>query len=243
MSDATAGHLGPGTAARTSGILAPLVLLTLLSGVIDAVGMLGLGHVFVANMTGNLVLVGLGLAGSPTSSLTGALVALGGFLCGALLVRHAAPRHTGHRTLLGGCAALEAALFTVATWVWSHGAGPGPALVPVLLCAVALGTQNAVVKRIGVPGVTTTVMTSTLTGLIAGRPEERTSSTARRQAFSVLTLVTGAALGTAAVRLAGPRWTLTLVTALAVAAAVACVRRGPAPSPAPREPDRIALER
>ncbi|MEU8970733.1 YoaK family protein [Streptomyces monashensis] len=245
MSDATAGHLGPGTAARTGGILAPLVLLTLLSGVIDAVGMLGLGHVFVANMTGNLVLVGLGLAGSPDSSLTGALVALGGFLCGALLVRHAAPRRTGHRKLLGGCAALEAALFTAATSVWSHGAGPGPgpALVPVLLCAVALGTQNAVVKRIGVPGVTTTVMTSTLTGLIANRPEERTSSTARRQALSVVTLVTGAALGAAAVRLAGPRWTLALVTALAVAAAVACVRRGPAPSPAPREPDRIALER
>ncbi|OIK04760.1 DUF1275 family protein [Streptomyces monashensis] len=58
---------------------------------------------------------------------------------------------------------------------------------------MALGTQNAVVERICVPGVTTTVMTSTLTGLIANRPEERTSSTARRQALSVLTLVTGAA--------------------------------------------------
>ncbi|MGN5381709.1 YoaK family protein [Streptomyces lasalocidi] len=204
MSDATAGHLGPGTTGRTGGILAPLVLLTLLSGVIDAVGLLGLGHVFVANMTGNLVLVGLGLAGSPDSSFMGALAALGGFLFGALLVRHAAPRHAANRTLLGGCAALEAALFTVATSAWSYGAGPGPALVPVLLCAVALGMQNAVVKRIGVPGVTTTVMTSTLTGLIADRPKERTSSTARRQAVSVLTLVTGAALGTAAVRLAVP---------------------------------------
>ncbi|MFJ5028549.1 YoaK family protein [Streptomyces sp. NPDC088560] len=242
MSDAAAGHLGPGTAGTTGRLLAPLVLLTLLSGVIDAVGLLGPGHVFVANMTGNLVLVGLGLAGSPGSSPVGALAALGGFLLGALLVRHGAPRRAGHRTLLGGCAALEAALLTVATLARSCGAGPEPALVPVLVCAVALGMQNAVVRRIGVPGVTTTVMTSTLTALIANRPEERASSTTRRQALSILTLVGGAALGAAAVRLAGPRWTLTLVTALAVAAALACARRGPAPVRAPRQRDRIALE-
>jgi uncharacterized membrane protein YoaK (UPF0700 family) len=80
--------------------------------------------------------------------------------------------------------------------------------------------QNAAVRRLGVAGVTTTVMTSTLTGLVAGRADERTPSTTRRQALSVVTLVVGAALGAVAVRTAGPRWTLVAVTALACVVAV-----------------------
>ncbi|MFJ9908373.1 YoaK family protein [Streptomyces sp. NPDC101152] len=201
-------------------LLPPLLTLTLLSGVIDAVSLLGLGHVFVANMTGNLVLGGLALAGAPGTSPAGPLVALGGFVVGALLVRTVAPRRVNHRTLLGLCAALEAALFVPAAPAWSYDSVEAPALLPILLCAVALGMQNAAVKRLGVSGLTTTVMTSTLTGLIAGRAEERDPATSRRQTLSVLTLVAGAALGALAVRLYGTRWTLAAVAALAVAVAV-----------------------
>src|SRR5580704_12648879 len=47
----------------------PLVLslatLTVVSGVVDAVSYFGLGHVFTANMTGNVVLIGFALAGAP----------------------------------------------------------------------------------------------------------------------------------------------------------------------------------
>ncbi|MHC3469357.1 YoaK family protein [Streptomyces sp. 7R007] len=199
---------------RDGRVLAPLLILTLLSGVIDAVSLLGLGHVFVANMTGNLVLIGLALAGAPGSSPAGPLTALGGFVLGALLVRTVAPDRVGHRTLLGLCAAAEAALFTAAIPVRS------PTPVPVLLCAVALGLQNAAVRRLGVPGLTTTVMTSTLTGLVGSRAQERTPSTAVRQACSVLTLIAGAALGTVVIRLAGTRWALALVAGLAVLVAL-----------------------
>jgi hypothetical protein len=40
-----------------------LLALTVLAGVVDAVSILRLGHVFVATITGNLVFIGLGLAG------------------------------------------------------------------------------------------------------------------------------------------------------------------------------------
>ena len=200
-------------------VVPALLLLTLLSGVVDAVSLLGLGQVFVANMTGNLVLVGLTFARAPESSPAGPLTALAGFVAGSLLVRAVAPRHVNHRALVGMCALLEAALFVVAVLTWSYDGGHEPVLLPIALCAVALGAQNASVRRLGVAGLTTTVMTSTLTGLVAGRAEERTASSTGRQALSVLTLVAGAALGAAVVRLAGPRWALTMVAVLAVAVA------------------------
>jgi len=40
-----------------------LLVLTFTTGVIDAASYLGLGHVFTANMTGNIVLLGFGIAG------------------------------------------------------------------------------------------------------------------------------------------------------------------------------------
>jgi len=46
--------------------LVPLLLLmTAVTGTVDAVSILRLGHVFVANMTGNVVFLGFALAGSP----------------------------------------------------------------------------------------------------------------------------------------------------------------------------------
>src|SRR5258707_15825818 len=60
-----------------------LVGLTVLTGVVDAVSILALGRVFVANMTGNVVFVGFALAGAAGFSLAGSLAALAGFVVGA----------------------------------------------------------------------------------------------------------------------------------------------------------------
>src|SRR5207244_13159687 len=59
-----------------------MLLLTVLTGVVDAVSILSLGRVFVANMTGNVVFIGFGLAGASGFSLSPSLSALGGFLVG-----------------------------------------------------------------------------------------------------------------------------------------------------------------
>src|SRR5947209_6114267 len=60
-----------------------LLVLTIATGVVDAVSILSLGRVFVANMTGNVVFIGFALAGAPGFSLAASLLALAGFLLGA----------------------------------------------------------------------------------------------------------------------------------------------------------------
>ena len=59
------------------------LVLTGVTGIVDAVSILGLGRVFVANMTGNVVFIGFALAGAPGFSVTGSFSALAGFLAGA----------------------------------------------------------------------------------------------------------------------------------------------------------------
>ena len=62
-----------------------LLSMTALSGLVDAVSILRLGHVFVANMTGNVVLLAVALTGPPGLRMSLPLVALAGFLFGGLV--------------------------------------------------------------------------------------------------------------------------------------------------------------
>src|SRR5271165_5205016 len=66
-------------------VIALLAILTVVSGVADAASYLDLGHVFVANSTGNLVFLGFAAAGASGLSVSASLVALAGFLLGALV--------------------------------------------------------------------------------------------------------------------------------------------------------------
>ena len=71
--------------AGVHGRLPPLLLaMTFVTGLVDAFSYLVLGHVFVANMTGNVVFLGFALAGAKGFSITASLVALASFWCGAL---------------------------------------------------------------------------------------------------------------------------------------------------------------
>jgi uncharacterized membrane protein YoaK (UPF0700 family) len=77
------------------GPLPPLLLgLTVVTGLVDAFSYLALGHVFVANMTGNVVFMAFSLAGAKGFSLTASVVSLLAFAAGALL----GGRFAGHRT-------------------------------------------------------------------------------------------------------------------------------------------------
>jgi Protein of unknown function (DUF1275) len=62
-----------------------LVVLTVTTGLVDAVSVLGLGRVFTANITGNVVFLGFAAVGVPGFSIARAVVALAGFVVGALL--------------------------------------------------------------------------------------------------------------------------------------------------------------
>src|SRR5437879_2774055 len=146
-----------------------LLTLTVVTGLVDAVSILELGRVFVANMTGNVVFTGFAIAGAPGFSLSASLFALAGFLSGAAVGGVLIGRLGRDRALLlGAGAATETVLVLAACLVAVAVRTPfSNAVRDVIaaLLALAMGTQNAVSRRLAVPDMTTTVLTMTLTGI------------------------------------------------------------------------------
>ncbi|WP_233289282.1 YoaK family protein, partial [Kitasatospora sp. MBT63] len=145
----------PGTQVHDRHPLAlALFALTAVSGLIDAVSYLGLGHVFTANMTGNVVVIAFALAGAPGFSVTGSVTSLAAFLLGAglagrLVARSAAPRRDRWlRTAL----LLEVALHgAAAAVVFAWGVTGSVQYAVIALLAVAMGIRNGAVRGLGVP--------------------------------------------------------------------------------------------
>ena len=196
-----------------------LVCLTVVTGLVDAFSYLRLGHVFVANMTGNVVFLGFGLAGVGEISIVASLLAILGFAFGATLGGRWAARRAMHRGhLLAAATSVQAGVVLVASVVATT-AGVGSSWVRLTLTgllALAMGGQNAVVRRLAVPDLTTTVLTLTVTGLVA---DTTTTSVRGRRLTSVLAMLAGALAGGVLLRwvaLAAPLW---LATVLLVACA------------------------
>lgn len=177
-----------------SSLVAVLLILTLVTGLVDATTYLGLGHVFAANMTGNIVLLGFALAGAGEISATASLVSLAAFLIGSaaggVLGRNLEAdrrRWVGIALVVetvGLCLAAAAAALALSGYM----------IVAVL--ALAMGVRNATVRRLGIPDLTTTVLTMTLTGLGADLFDERRVTPAlRRRIGSVLAMLIGALIG------------------------------------------------
>ncbi len=153
------------------GPLAPMMLvLTLVTGIVDAVSYLGLGHVFVANMTGNVVFIGFALAGASGLSAGTSLAAIGAFLVGAVaggrIASALAPVHRGR--MLRAATSLQAVLIVIAFVIalsLSESPSGGERYLLIVPLALAMGVQNAAAQRLAVPELTTTVLTRTLTGL------------------------------------------------------------------------------
>ena len=195
------------------------LVLTGVTGIVDAVSILGLGRVFVANMTGNVVFIGFALAGAPGFSVTGSFSALAGFLAGALLAGMAMRRTVWSRPrlLLAGLTA-ESFLVLVALGVALVGGSvPASVTLDVVAAAVAtsMGIQNTMVRRLAMPDMTTTVLTLTLTGLAADLPVTDRAATARR-ALSVAAMLCGALIGALLVLAGRPPAGLALAAALLV---------------------------
>ena len=175
-----------------------LLALTVVTGLVDAVSILSLGRVFVANMTGNVVFVGFALAGAPGFSLAASLSALGGFLVGAAIGGRLSPmlRSNRARLLLVGSAVefvcVAAGLVIVATAPTPLSGGVQDATAGVV--AIALGAQNAVVRALAVPDLTTTVLTMTITGLVADA-RRGLNPTSLRRLLAVITMLVGAIVG------------------------------------------------
>ncbi|MBE1497241.1 uncharacterized membrane protein YoaK (UPF0700 family) [Amycolatopsis lexingtonensis] len=206
--------------------LAPLLLaLTVVTGVVDAVSFLGLGRVFVANMTGNVVFLGFAAAGETTLSVLASLTAVLAFLAGALAGGRLARAGDDHGALRRATA-VQAGLIAVAV-VLCATLGSGTRACSELLIVVlglAMGLQNAAVRRIGAPDLTTTVLTMTLTGFAAdSKAAGGTGSHPLRKVAAVAAMLAGAFAG-GMLQLHVATWaalTLALVLVLAVAAVLA----------------------
>jgi len=209
------------------GPLPPLMLtLTVVTGLVDAFSYLVLGHVFVANMTGNVVFGGFALAGAAGFSLAASLAALAAFAAGALLGGRIAHRARAHRGRLLLAALLLETGLVLATWIiatiTATPYGDGPRYLLIALLGAGLGVQNAAARALAVPDLTTTVLTLTVTGVaadsrIAGGP----GSKAGRRVLAMLAMFAGALAGAALVRHGNPALPLLVATVLLTAATAA----------------------
>lgn len=177
-----------------------LLLMTFATGLVDAVSVLVLGHVFVANMTGNVIFLGFWFVPHSGVDMTAALVAFVAFVGGAILGGRLA-RHLDHdvRTWLGITLGAE----TVALLALAILGGTGvldyqddTKLLLIAGLAVVFGVQNVTARQFGVQELSTTVLTSTISGLgfdsrLAGGSGERE----KLRYTVVLTMCGGAAVG------------------------------------------------
>jgi len=181
-----------------------LVVLTVVSGLVDAFSYLVLGHVFVANMTGNVVFMAFALVGAKGFSLAASSLALGAFVLGAVssgrLVTHLGPRRGRMLAISTAC---EAVLVTGAMVIgWTATAlGVGAIrYVLVLLLGLAAGLQNGTARKLAVPDLTTTVLTMTITGAaFESRLAGGSGSRIGRRGLSAFAMFAGALIGAAVV--------------------------------------------
>ena len=204
-----------------------LVVLTAVTGLVDAISYLQLGHVFVANMTGNVAFLGFALAGARDFSMVASLVAIGAFLVGAVAGGRLGSRIGQQRGRYLAIAIVAKLGLVGAAWAVAVATSDGTLLQYglIVLLALAMGLQNAAARFLAVPDLTTTVLTLTLTGLaadstVAGGNNPRIG----RRLLATGAMLAGAALGALLVLHVGLGAALALTFAILCFNAVAAYR-------------------
>ncbi len=233
------------------GLLPPLlVALTVVTGLVDAFSSLVLGHVFVANQTGNVVFLAFALAGVRGFSATASVTAIGSFGVGALLAGRLGRSLAGspgqspagrRELLLGVTAGIQAVILAETVTMTALSPSPMPAglrYALIVSLALAMGAQNATARKLAVPDLTTTVLTLTITGIAADHAlAGATGAHAARRLISVAAMFLGALAG--ALLVLRVHIVYPLVIALVILAAVTVFavtwarRPRTSPSPAP----------
>ena len=185
---------------HSSGLHLGLMLaLTFSTGVVDAVGYLGLDRVFTGNMTGNVVILAMALTGADGLPILGPVIALVAFLLGAAIsgrtLRNLPAGWTLRTTVLFGAVALLLTASAITAFSTQDRAA-SVALVVTGALGLAMGMQAGAARHIGVKDVTTVVVTSTLVGLafdsrFAGNGKQQWG----RRAGAIVLIGAGAAAG------------------------------------------------
>lgn len=206
-----------------------LLALTFVTGLVDAVSFFRLDHVFVSNMTGNVLFLAFAVADAREFSIAASSLALASFVTGAIIGGRCANLYGQHRVrYLAIVMSINIGAFVAAAVLTFLALQASDALVRYLLIAMlgaAMGNQNAVARHLGVPDLNTTVLTQTLTGLasesrLAGGRQPR----AKWRLASVVTMFAGAAVGAALVLNVETAVVIGLALLIVLAVAVVAVR-------------------
>jgi len=155
-----------------------LVALAAAAGCVDAATFLGLDGVFVANQTGNTVLLGIAVSQGDWEQVARAGGALAAF-CAGVLIAAAALRGAsrGWPARVTTIVAAQAVALGALVLGW----GPAPTIVAIGVAAAVMGAQSAATLHTGASGITTTFVTGTLTRIfseLGGRPRAFSERTA-----------------------------------------------------------------
>ncbi|MFL6061079.1 MAG: YoaK family protein [Marmoricola sp.] len=208
-------NLSTASSRAAEGVHLPLMLaLTFSTGLIDAVGYLGLDRVFTGNMTGNVVVLGMALAHADGLPVAGPVVALSGFLAGAAIagsaLRGEAAGWSQRTSAIFACVAV--ALGTTSGYLLAVDHPPHAAALTVTgLLGTAMGAQAGTARHLAVKEVTTVVVTSTITALAAESWfGNRAGAQVPRRGSAVALILLGACTGALLLR-----WQLGAAVALA----------------------------
>ncbi len=179
--------------------LALMLALTFSTGIVDAVGYLGLDRVFTGNMTGNVVILGMALTGADGLPIVGPVIALAMFMVGAavagLTLRGVDAGWSGRSTALFSAVGVLLAVAAVIAFATGERSEPLNLAITGGL-GLAMGMQAGAARHIGVKDVTTVVVTSTLVGLAFDSRFGRGGGQPwARRAGAVLLIGAGAAVG------------------------------------------------
>jgi uncharacterized membrane protein YoaK (UPF0700 family) len=189
--------------------------LTVTAGAVDAVTFLGLGRALAALATGNVLLLGFGVANAPGITIARPAEALAAFVAGvaaahAVIVPVSGRGRRWFVVALAGEVALIAAAGVYAATVSGTQSLPEHArAIVVVLLACAMGWRNRAMVEAGIPDMPTTVMQTSLVNALADALSfrsgpARTPVLARaRRAATILGVFTGAVIGALLLRL-GP---------------------------------------
>ena len=221
-------------------LLAVLLAATFGTGLVDAVSYLGLHKVFTANMTGNVVFIGLGLAGHPEIPVVRSVLALCGFLAGAGLVGRLQARTPSStrvpRPTVVAFAVIPVVFAVLAAYFAVAEPGRTGLDVITIVLGLAMGGQACAARRLGIPDISTVVVTMTMAALAA---ESRLAGGAGERSLvrvlAVVAMLLGALAGASLLRI---DLSLTLAVAAALSASVAIgvalVARSSTPAPVPQ---------
>ncbi|OBH57999.1 hypothetical protein A5687_22505 [Mycobacterium mantenii] len=210
--------------------VAALLLLTFATGLADSISILALGHVFVANMTGNVIFLGFWLAPSTTVDLNAVAVALPTFVC-TTIVSGRLSRHLGDRTRAWITTVLSIEIVLLIALSILAGTGvlryQGTSkLILIGMLAVTFGLQHSSARQFGIRELSTTVLTSTIVSLgLDSRLAGGTGERERLRVGVVATMCAGAFFGATMSRyVIAPVF---VVTAAVIATSLLIFRFGP----------------